>query len=280
MYRLRSRNSILEVVVTHFKLSIPDPSPLLTLSSPTATDNTQSSAMAPTTTSSIVNATADDSNSTDSSVSPVSIPTAVVSSTDEVGGDRIASNPPLSFSTAASATPSASTVSSAPITVTVTDNRKYTQMASAAAPSISNENSSPSQGSDINSSSNNPIQSQYTAPNTYSPLTSRRIPTTSPTISTTNNYHITSTTTIKPAPDAESLSSYSSSSGSNTDRPVLLFKSTQERERDIITDTTYLLDTSDAFNPYRKRAPVPGSVVSHTRVSTTTGMLLFTVLIV
>ena len=290
MYRLRSRNSILEMVVTHFKLSIPGPLPLLTLSTPTATDDTDNNTMAPTaTTTSIVAATDDDSYSKDCSVSPVSIPAAAASPGE--ASDDIStwdSPPPLPFNTAASATitdttaPAASPASSAPITVT--DNRVYTQIAtSTTSSSTSPSTLSSPQGSDINTSNNNnnnnnPIQSLYTAPNTYtySPLTSRRTPTTSPTSTTTNNYPITSTTTTKPDPESESLSSYSSSGSSNTDRPILLFKSTQERERDIITDTTYILDTSDAFNPYRKRAPVPGSVVSQTRASMSTGMLLFT----
>ena len=271
MYRLRSRNSVLEVVVTHFKLSIPDPSPLLTLSTPTVTDNTENTTIASTTaTSSIVNAAGDDSYSEDSSIYPVSVPAAVVFPAGEVGGDRVASDPSPSFSTPASTTLTPTPIDStatATAPITNKDNRVYTQIASSATPTptIPNGSSSPSQGSD------NPIQSLYTTPTAYTPLTSRRTPNTSPsssTTSSTNNYPITTTTT-KPAPDAESLISHSSSS--NTDRPILLFKSTQERERDIITDTTYTLDTSDAFNPYRKRAPVPGSLSSHTRVSTTTG---------
>ena len=254
VYRLRSRNSVLEMVVTHFKLSIPGPSPLLTLSTPTAINDTQTSTMLAN--SSLVAATND-------SLCCEIIPQ--VTTIAAVGNDVSTSDPSApSFSTA---TPSASTASPASAASSApsiaTDNRKYTQIAAFA------------QGPDITSINNNnikPIQSLYTAPNTYSPLPSRRThppTTTSPTTST-----ITSTGL---GTDAESFSSYSSS---NTDRPILLFKSTQERERDIITDTTYILDTSDAFNPYRKRAPVPGSVVSHTRVSTSTGMLLFSILII
>ena len=262
MYRLRCRNSILEVVVMHFKLSIPDPSPLLTLSTPTVTDNTESNTtMAPTTTTTcIVATTSDDLYNKDNNISLDAIPAAASSPAEVVDGDDILTSnlpPPISAvsTTIETITSPTSTASSVP-----TESRKYTQMETSA------------QGFDVNTSNNNnnnPIQSLYTTPNSNSPLTSRRIPTTTSS-STPSNYPITSTTT-KTTPESESLTSYRSS---DTGQPILLFKSTQEREGDIITDTTYILDTSDAFNPYRKRAPVPGSVVSHTRVSTSTGMLL------